>query len=114
MLTVDALRNLGVDVEDGLRRCVNNEAFYLRMVDKALGDLHTEELRAVMAAGDLNQAFEICHGMKGVLANLSLTPALAPASEMTELLRARTSCDYTPYVDRLEEQLRLLRALRDE
>ena len=82
MLTVDALRNLGADVEDGIRRCVNSEAFYLKMVGKALPDLRTEELKAALAAGDLARAFEICHTLKGVLANLSLTPALAPVSEM--------------------------------
>ena len=36
MLTIEALRGLGADVEDGVRRCVNNEAFYLKMVDKAV------------------------------------------------------------------------------
>ena len=99
MLTVDALRNLGADVEDGIRRCVNSEAFYLKMVGKALPDLRTEELKAALAAGDLARAFEICHTLKGVLANLSLTPALAPVSEMTELLRSRTDTDYSGYLD---------------
>ena len=113
MLTVDALRNLGADVDDGIRRCVNNEAFYLKMVGKALPDLRTEELKTALAAGDLARAFEICHTLKGVLANLSLTPALAPVSEMTELLRARTSMDYGPMTARLDEEFGKLRALAD-
>ena len=114
MLTLEALRDLGADVEDGLRRCVNNEAFYLRMVDKAITGISTDELKEALAAGDLDHAFDICHSMKGVLANLSLTSALTPTSEMTELLRARTDCDYTPYIARVDEQLQLLRALRED
>ena len=113
MLTTDALRALGADVDDGIRRCVNNETFYLKMVDKALSELRTEELKAALNAGDLDRAFEAAHGIKGVLANLALTPALIPVAEMTELLRARTAADYTPYLKRMEEQLTLLQALRE-
>ncbi len=113
MLTIEALRELGADVEDGVRRCVNNEAFYLKMVDKAVADLHTDDLRAALGEGDLSRAFEICHGMKGVLANLSLTPALRPAGEMTELLRQRIRMDYEPLTAELEKQLELLRALKE-
>ncbi len=113
MLTVNALRALGANVEDGLKRCLNNEAFYLRMVDKAVTELHTDDLKTALAAGDLDKAFEHCHAMKGVLANLSLTQALKPVSEMTELLRAHTACDYTSYVENLEKQLQLLRDARN-
>ena len=114
MLTVDALRDFGADVDDGLKRCINNESFYLKMVDKAIADLDTEELKSALDAGELDQGFEICHAMKGVLANLALTPALTPASEMTELLRSRTAMDYTPYIARLEEQFKLLREMRED
>ena len=32
MLTIDALKALGADTEEGLSRCYGNEAFYLRLV----------------------------------------------------------------------------------
>ena len=37
-MTIDKLREYGADVEDGLARCMNNEAFYLKMVDLGLSD----------------------------------------------------------------------------
>jgi HPt (histidine-containing phosphotransfer) domain-containing protein len=114
MLTTEALRALGADVDDGIRRCINNEAFYLKMVDKALGDLTTEDLRAALAAGDLTRAFELCHAMKGVLANLSLTPALTPASQLTELLRERKDMDYAPLTEQLEAQLQALKKMKED
>ena len=113
MLTVDALRNLGADVDDGIRRCVNNEAFYLKMVGKTLPDLRTEELKDALAAEDWNRAFVICHTLTGVLANLSLTPALAPTKELTELLRPRTSVNFKPLLVRMDEEFGKLRALAD-
>ncbi len=33
MLTIEKLRAWGADTEDGLRRCMNNEAFYLRLAE---------------------------------------------------------------------------------
>ena len=36
MLTLDALRQYGANVTEGLSRCMNNEAFYLRLVGMAV------------------------------------------------------------------------------
>ena len=44
MLTVDALRRLGVNTDEGLARCLNNEAFYIRLVNMALDDAGFEKL----------------------------------------------------------------------
>ena len=38
MLTIEKLREFGADTDDGLARCLNNETFYLRLVDKAMQD----------------------------------------------------------------------------
>ena len=95
MLTVDTLCAFGADTEKGLGRCMNNEAFYLRLVGLAAKDGSYETLRAALDQGDLTAAFEAAHALKGVLGNLSLTPMYQVCSEMTELLRARTEMDYT-------------------
>ena len=36
MLTLESLRAWGADVDDGMKRCMNNEAFYFRMITKAM------------------------------------------------------------------------------
>ena len=94
MLTIETLRESGADVDAGLKRCMNNEAFYLRLVPMALNDAGFEKLGAAVSAHDLDAAFEAAHALKGVLGNLSLTPLYEPVCEMTELLRARTEADY--------------------
>lgn len=111
MLTIDNLRAYGADVDDGLKRCMNNEGFYLRLVGKTAGDPSFEQLRNAVEARDLERGFEIAHALKGVTANLSLTPIHEPVSEITELLRSRTETDYGPYLERIEKAKEELAAL---
>lgn len=99
MQTVNKLREFGANVEEGLQRCVNNEALYLRLVEKAIRDPAFDSLREIPEAGDLERGFEIAHALNGVTANLSLTPLFIPISEITELLRNRTEADYRPTVE---------------
>ena len=116
MLTVDKLRAFGADVDDGLKRCMNNEAFYLRLVNMALDDPGVAHLQEAAEDGDRKAAFEAAHALKGMLANLSLSPLAEPAAELTELLRAEgegipDAC--ADYVRRIAEAKDRLLALRD-
>ena len=103
MLTIEKLQEFGVNTQEGLGRCMGNEGFYLKLVGMAAADGNFEKLSAAIEAGDLDGAFEASHALKGVLGNLSLTPLYAPASEMCELLRARTDTDYAPLLEQLLE-----------
>ena len=88
MLTIEKLRAYGANVEEGMGRCMNNEMFYLRLVNMAADDGGFEKLRAAMESGDRKESFEAAHALKGMLGNLALTPVAKPASELTEMLRA--------------------------
>jgi len=111
MLTVEALRAWGADTEDGLRRCMNNEAFYFRMIGILVKDANFGMLKDAVEANDLDAAFEASHALKGVLGNLSMTPMAAIASEMCELLRSRKQMDYTPMLEELLAKKAELEAL---
>jgi HPt (histidine-containing phosphotransfer) domain-containing protein len=114
MLTIEALHEFGADTRDGLGRCMNNEAFYLRLVNMALEDANFARLGEAVKQGDRKAAFEAAHALKGVLANLSLTPLLEPASEITELLRAERDADYPALTDGLLRKREALLALRGD
>ncbi len=101
MAKLEDLRSYGANVEEGLNRCVNNEGFYLKMINKAVEDNSFEELYSAVNSKDLEKAFEIAHALKGVLANLALTPICEPVSEIVELLRNRTDTDYSEYLERI-------------
>ena len=112
MLTLEALKELGADADDGMKRCLNNEGLYLRLVNMAIDDGGYEALRAAIEKKDLNEGFERAHALKGMLGNVSLTNLLKPILTMTEALRAREDIDYTPYLEEMEEELRKLRELK--
>lgn len=111
MLTIDNLRSWGANVDEALVRCLNNETFYLTLVNKALEDPAFERLEETCASGSLDQAFEAAHSLKGMMSNLALTPILQPVVTITELLRSRTVMDYSPLV---AEILSARNSLRDQ
>ena len=111
MLTIDSLRNWGANVDEALVRCLNNESFYLMLVNKAMQDAHFDELKEAVEAGDLNKGFEIAHSIKGMAANLALTPICKPIEQITELLRSRTETDYAPLLEEITEKSGQLAAL---
>ncbi len=114
MLTIEKLRQFGADTGDGLERCMNNEAFYLRLVNMALEDGNYRKLTDALASGDYKAAFHAAHTLKGVLANLSLTPLYGPVSEITELLRGGGEADCAALLDELLSRREALLRLREE
>ena len=113
MLTIDGLKAIGADTDSGLTRCLNKEAFYLRLVGMAASDEHFGQLRESIENDDLDAAFEHAHALKGVLANVSLTNILTPIQEITEDLRAQTEIDYSDMLDKIDEELGKVKAMMD-
>ena len=111
MLTIQALKDLGANTDEGLARCLNNEAFYLRMVGMALADDGYEKLDEAVRRGDYTEGFEKAHALKGILSNVSLTTLAIPVSEITEDLRARKDKDYTDILKQIADEVAKYRAL---
>lgn len=111
MLTIENLKEFGADVNEGLNRCMNNESFYLMLIGKALADNRLEQLEEQLSNKDLDGAFESAHALKGMYANLSLTPLSKPIIGMTELLRSRTEMDYSSLLDEVKTQFIKLKNL---
>ncbi len=103
MLTLDDLRQFGANVQEGLDRCMSDEGFYLELVGMTLEDASFDRLSQAVAADDRKAAFEAAHALKGIVANVSLTPLYAQVSEMTELLRGGQEADYGAYLARILE-----------
>ncbi|MBO4692974.1 MAG: Hpt domain-containing protein [Clostridia bacterium] len=95
MLSINALKEFGANVEEGLARCLNDEDFYLKLVKKAADSTDFDLLKTAVEQKDYKTAFETAHSIKGVFGNLSVTPIYEPTAQITELLRADTDTDYT-------------------
>ncbi|MBQ8982092.1 MAG: Hpt domain-containing protein [Lachnospiraceae bacterium] len=111
MLTVDAMKAFGADTETALTRCAGSEALYLRLVGKVPDSEDFDKLEAAVKAKDYDAAFNLAHGLKGILLNLSITPIADPVSEMTELLRSRKDMDYSPYIQKMQAERKKLTEL---
>ncbi len=113
MITIDALKAAGANTDEGLARCMNNEAFYLRMVGMALADEGYEKLAEAVRRGDLNEGFERAHALKGILSNVSLTSLAEPVIEITEDLRDRKEKDYSELLEKIASEVAKYRALAE-
>lgn len=102
MITMEKVKAFGADTQEGLTRCMNNEAFYLRLVGKFIEKNAYNDLKTAILANDLDEAFRQAHSLKGVLGNLSLTPLFELMVEITELLRVKTQMDYLPLLEKYE------------
>ena len=111
MLTLDSLQEYGANTKEGMSRCMDNEAFYFRLINMAVEDAGFDRLKEAVENGNMDAAFEAAHALKGMLGNLALTPMSAPASEMTELLRAHQEADYNAYLQTILEQREILRSM---
>jgi HPt (histidine-containing phosphotransfer) domain-containing protein len=88
-MTLDTLKAYGANTAEGMGRCLNNEAFYLRMVSMTLADGNFDALKTAMDAGDARGAFAAAHSLKGTTGNVALTPIYEPVCALTELLRGK-------------------------
>ncbi|MCR5700606.1 MAG: Hpt domain-containing protein [Lachnospiraceae bacterium] len=114
MLSIETLDNFGAKTSEGLKRCFGNEEFYLKLVSVLPDEPNFDDLKDALAKNDLKAAFEYAHALKGVAANLSMTPLSRPVEEITEHLREMEEMDYSPLLAEIMEKREELRALINE
>ena len=101
---IDKLNKFGADTITGIKRCANNESLYLRLVKTIPQNPGFNGLYETIKNNNLDEAFSYAHGLKGILANLSLDPILNPIVEVTEHLRNKEKIDYSKYLNLIEEK----------
>jgi CheY-like chemotaxis protein len=74
----------GIDLDEGLRRALGKEAFYLRLLRKFVDTQRgfSEELRQRHAGGDYPTAERLAHTLKGMAGNLGANALSAAAGEL--------------------------------
>lgn len=110
-MIIEDLKAYGADVDTAVKRCAGMENLFLKLVKKIPDLKEFNKLEESINAGDLDSAFSYAHGLKGNVANLSLTPLEKPISEITELLRERKKIDYSSYVSEINDNLEKLKEL---
>lgn len=83
------LRKWGCDVDGALERVVGDEELYRDCLQSIARDEAFFALGDALRAGDVDRAFDHAHTLKGVLANLGLTPLYDIVVRVVEPLRAK-------------------------
>ncbi|MDD3194048.1 MAG: Hpt domain-containing protein [Oscillospiraceae bacterium] len=88
---IEKLHDWGCDTNAAMDRMLGDEDFYLECLCSIPADKNFELLTAALERQDVQTAFECAHTLKGVLANLGLTPMYQKTIEIVEPLRAGDS-----------------------
>lgn len=91
MSLMEELKDLGVDIDGGLKRFMNNSSLYERMLKKLVSTVNGLEVMPSLKAGDIDKAIENAHTLKGVMGNLSVTPLYEAYTKIVDLLRKNNS-----------------------
>ena len=82
------LQLAGVDLYNGAKRFMNNEALYEKFLVQFPSDLNMQILRESLAAQDVQTAFSAAHTLLGLAANLSMEVFFHALYPLTQTLRA--------------------------
>lgn len=86
-MNIELLKESGIDYDNGLKRFLDDEAFYEHVLIAFLDDTSLE--RAIKAFSDKNfkQLFDCAHEVKGTSGNLDMKELYSSACELVEELR---------------------------
>ncbi|MDR2942130.1 MAG: Hpt domain-containing protein [Treponema sp.] len=79
-----------IDFEDGLKRVMNNRAFYVKMLVKFKDDPNIKNLENALTANDYEKAQIAAHTLKGLSGNLSLTELFKQSREIETQIKAKS------------------------
>ncbi len=88
MSMFDELKELGVNIDEGMKRLMGNASLYERMLGtftKMMNDSSIEP--ADFDCDDCTEMIEKTHAIKGASGNLSVTPVYEAYTKMVDLLR---------------------------
>ena len=79
-----------INIEEGVKRVMNNAKFYAKMLNKFKADPSFNDLNAALTAEDMGNAQVSAHTLKGLSANLSLTELFKQTLELETQIKAKS------------------------
>lgn len=114
-MLLEELKNWGCDVEGALERFVGDAELYKTCLHTVLDDKAFVGLGEALDAQEVKEAFDYAHTLKGVLANMGLTPMYDITVQLVEPLRIGDSNNLRPiYEELLEAKDKLAQILANE
>ncbi|MEG1824777.1 MAG: Hpt domain-containing protein [Cloacibacillus sp.] len=85
----ERLKEYGADTDGAMSRFLNDEELYLSCLEQFVDDPGFFALEEAIASDDHQTAFDASHMLKGVAANMGLTPMFSALSAVVEPLRRK-------------------------
>ena len=82
----------GVDYEDALNRFLGKEDLYISFLNKFVSQNNFAEIQTALNQGDGQAVFQAAHNLKGLSANLSLTPLYTALVPFVDSVRDTSDC----------------------
>ena len=82
------LDDYGADTDGAMERFLDDAELYEQCLQLFVDDKNFAQLASALADAEYGKAFDAVHALKGVSANLGLTPAYQAVCELVEALRA--------------------------
>lgn len=87
-MVFQVLQKWGCDVDGALERFLDDKELYMTCLQIVTTDDNFTKLGVALEEQDVSNAFDYAHTLKGVFANLGLTPMFEIAEQIVEPLRA--------------------------
>lgn len=108
MLSIEALKAYGADTRAGVARCLNDERFYLGLVEMLMYDDRFDILTRAVEIMDMPQALHAAYALSETATSLALRPLADQIDQMILCLHVRGDSAV------LDKQLRLIQMGLDE
>ncbi len=108
----DLFSAYGGDYDQTMKRFMGNETLYCTILPKLFQDGNLQKLGKALKADNLKSAFEAAHTLKGVSANLGLTPLYDAVCMIVEPLRNREqNIDYMALYQTIQVEFQRINTL---
>lgn len=105
------LQNWGCDIDGAMERFLEEKELYRNCLETVVEDKAFGELKEALEEGNVKDAFEASHTLKGVLANLGLTPMYETCVKIVEPLRKGESAGVYSFYEELIQKNCFLKKL---
>lgn len=88
MNLLEELNAIGINTDAGLKHFKGNAAIFERFLKKFPASVNGLEVQPLLEQGDIKQAYEKAHALKGICANLFLTSLYDLYAKISDTLKA--------------------------
>lgn len=110
---IEALKDYGADIEATLERFMEDTELYEDCLRSFAKDENFFLLAQALNDENYVQAFDAAHTLKGVAANLGLTPLLNATGKIVEALRAKNYRDLNAQYQEIVTQYEVFKRILD-